>query len=582
MTNFLKLSVIFSIILSFTACAEAQQQPGTLTRTGQKFTFEGKSIVVDVPDAGRKLAVEYGQNPIITNINGSTPTDITTCTGRAILPQAGRVTVLRDEGTGYWCFRGPAESYTITFPFGDRGNRTYNRWIPKEKTDSGFINIKDFDAKGDGSTDDTEAIRNGIAFIAARQGGTLFFPPGDYIVGGSGEFKGLGLPSGIVIQGSSSLAKDATHNYFEPKQFSQIRVRQNNQRIFRIGEGVTDVKIKNIALRADANERTYGIEAVGDVRGNPTTHVGVEDVSFNNFDIGFYVHNPPGVSPEWQFDMVRVDHCNFIYNRTAGIWVETYNTDWRITSSSFLMPNVAANTPADGIKIKVSGGATLIENCFGGGLSYEANRRGGDFIDIEIGGITTVINSSAERASNSLVYAQTPGTGGYSSPLTLINNSFGDPVRVRRVVLVSTGNFYLAKTVQTGDGAQIYSTGDRFCYDTTQGFAPAANRFPCGASGVSENGFQGEGKIIFQTGQPRDVSQVNPSGTVAERPTIIGTETKFDAPARLASFRANNLPTGREAGTMVFCADCQKNTSPCRAGGDGALAIAIGNRWDCK
>lgn len=44
-----------------------------------------------------------------------------------------------------------------------------------------FTNVKDFNAKGDGETDDTEAVRAGIAALKDK-GGTLFFPEGTYNV----------------------------------------------------------------------------------------------------------------------------------------------------------------------------------------------------------------------------------------------------------------------------------------------------------------------------------------------------------------------------------------------------------------
>jgi parallel beta-helix repeat protein len=44
------------------------------------------------------------------------------------------------------------------------------------------INVKDQGAAGDGSTDDTEALRGAIA--ASREGDALYFPPGTYVVSG--------------------------------------------------------------------------------------------------------------------------------------------------------------------------------------------------------------------------------------------------------------------------------------------------------------------------------------------------------------------------------------------------------------
>lgn len=46
----------------------------------------------------------------------------------------------------------------------------------------GAVNVKQFGAKGDGTTDDTEAIQNAINAIP-KTGGILYFPPGKYIQG---------------------------------------------------------------------------------------------------------------------------------------------------------------------------------------------------------------------------------------------------------------------------------------------------------------------------------------------------------------------------------------------------------------
>jgi polygalacturonase len=52
---------------------------------------------------------------------------------------------------------------------------------PQEKEQKGEINIKDFDAKGDGKTIDSHAINHAIEVLASRGGGTLYFPPGNYL-----------------------------------------------------------------------------------------------------------------------------------------------------------------------------------------------------------------------------------------------------------------------------------------------------------------------------------------------------------------------------------------------------------------
>jgi Endopolygalacturonase len=46
-----------------------------------------------------------------------------------------------------------------------------------------FYNVKDFGAKGDGTSTDTKAINKAIENAAATGGGTVYFPAGNYLSG---------------------------------------------------------------------------------------------------------------------------------------------------------------------------------------------------------------------------------------------------------------------------------------------------------------------------------------------------------------------------------------------------------------
>lgn len=60
------------------------------------------------------------------------------------------------------------------------------------------LNVKDFQATGDGKTDDTPAFVKGLEQLAEKGGGTLLIPPGTYLVAD------LSIGSGTVIKGSGS------------------------------------------------------------------------------------------------------------------------------------------------------------------------------------------------------------------------------------------------------------------------------------------------------------------------------------------------------------------------------------------
>jgi hypothetical protein len=55
---------------------------------------------------------------------------------------------------------------------------------------------------------------------------------------------------------------------------------------------------------------------------------------------------------------------------------------------------------------------------------------------------------------------------------------------------------------------------------------------------------------------------------------VLGSEVQ------MPTFRSNELPRNSNNGTMLFCADCRRN-SQCTGGGQGAPAMFINGRWEC-
>ncbi len=580
--------------------------------------FEGYSLTVDADSSDvcpvRWLSSVGEGNAIDVYISGTnqrTPAvGLAACQGSEV--RSGNHVL--PNGEGKWCFSGAEPFYDIKL----RNNMTY-LWYPITRT-AGFYNVKDFRpvTRTPGPTpqyvfndpaDYTRTIRNAVAFIASRQGGTLQFPDGDYVVGTTDgntrdpQYQAITLPSGIIIEGASSNSSLTTTNLPIKTSSTRIRLRNTNQTIFRIGGCTEQVAVRNIELLGNSalygeqpRDATgnYGIEGVGKWTIRPADKPNTsqiftfENITFQNLDRGIYVHNANDERcnaseqncSSWQFDYVKVDHGIFLTNRTA-IWIDTFNTDWKITNSLFYY--IAAMAPGDGIHVKKAG-TMLVEQSFGGGNDYGGGI-GGTFIHIDTIGSLTVINSGSERGRRSLY--MNPAGATTSVMLNVIGSIFDDPVELNgRVNYISSGNFYGAKTIKADPSVMITSNGDRFCYDPT--VLPGRCRDQSGAS-VSNPGFGG-GRIMFQTGRPGEGSG---NDRIEGRANYFGYNVQIGD--GLMQFDPNigyrditnwvTDPTRPRLsdGALVYCKDCRRGgvCSQGTAGVDGAFAKRINGKWLC-
>ncbi|MEO6588287.1 MAG: glycosyl hydrolase family 28-related protein [Pyrinomonadaceae bacterium] len=536
--------------------------------------FEGYNIILNAPKDHTSAVCALRYSPPATNItisdlNPSTPMNVKPCSGSGTnLTMSGNTANMRANSSDYkWCFTGEDKRYRISYD-GDRysGKQIYD-WIPTpdEKT-LGFYNIKDWGAIGDGRADDTIAIQSALAFIGSRGGGVLTFPEGDYSVGNSSDYKGLVIPSGTTIQGVSGLHSGAAVNNVNQKSATRITLNGSNRPLFLIGECIEKVVMKDIELYANSNDNTSGIEAVGAY--NSSQDFYFERVTFSRFNRGINAYGLMITQRQWQFDYIKINHCRFVFNRDAGIYADLPNSDWKIEGSLFINPKHEAGQNADSMNLARVTAAT-IQDTYGGGFH---GAYGGTFIKTIDGGNLTVIGSETEQMTNSFVFNEekNPQAGNYSYPITFINCFFGHPIIFNgRRTFVSIGNAYNPKTFKADEQLRVYSTGDRWCYD---GYI-----LGCNAGGeerfASQNLFD-RATVVMMTGQPSE-------GKTPGFPTIFGTDVQFNTPVQMPSLQLNQLPGEKPNGSMVYCANCRRNTTPCQAGGSGAPAMMVGNQWSC-
>ncbi len=570
--NYRPTFIIAIIFLStLTACASGagvvfdpnnQSETNFQVAEGQN-KFEGYYLFLDVPENQKEQTCALRYMPptgeiTITDLNRGTPMKVGTCGGSsARVTQNGATAKLTaSQSNPKWCFSGEDKRYRITFRTdGADGQATYD-WIAVTASTEGTVNIKDFGAVGDGATDDTIAFKSAMAYLASRNGGVLIIPEGDFVITSP-----IALPSGITVKGISNLTTLAPTNNVIRQNSSRIKLRGTNRAMFRIGECTENINFQDLELFSESDQGTSGIEAVGAFMSSQNFHF--ERVVFQGFNRGFYAHALPTNNFSWQFDYIQFDHCRFVYNRDAGVYSDVSNSDWKLDNCVFMNPKFTPTAKANSMHFEHAG-AILIEHTFGGGF---LSAIGGIFLDVTDSAILTVMNSQTEQMTASIVYngAKLRDAGDYSYPMTLVNNIFGPPIIFNaRRTFVSTGNLYGPNTFQADDRLRVYSTGDRFCYD---GYTLACQ----GATTI--NKFD-RATVVMMTGQPDE-------GNVKGHPTFFGTDVQFGTPVQMPSFLQNALPTGKPNGSMVYCSNCRRDTTPCQSGGSGSPAMTVAGQWSC-
>lgn len=543
-------------LIAFTLSASAQNR------------FEGYNIILDAPSNQKAVACAIRYRPPntpvkITDLDSSTPMNIRPCSGsltQVLNSFAGSASIQSAAPDSSWCFTGEDKLYKIDFEGDQYSGPVSYVWPTSLSGNPGSYNVRDFGAKGDGATDDTLAIRSALAYVGSHNGGVLKFPEGDYVVGSDPGYKPLVVPSGITIEGVTGLHSGASTNNVRKKNPSRIRLKGPNRTLFRIGECTEKVVMRDIELIADSNSGTVGVEAAGAYQ--TSQGMSFERVTFHSFYRGMSVYGLPQTNLNWQFDYVKVRECRFIFNSDAGIFTNLRNSDWKIDGSLFVNPRRTATQAADSMHFERVG-MVLVEDTFAGGFP---SALGGTFIKVLDSGPLTVIGSQTESVTEAFTYndAENPYAGDYSYPITFINSVFGDPIIFKaRRTFVSTGTRYAANNFKADSRVRVYSTGDRFCYDGAT----------LGCLNANEENFGGA-TVVFMTGQPSD-------GRVRGHPTYFGTDVEFGAPVKMPSVTFNLLPLDAGDGSMVYCPDCRRNSTPCQGGGGGAPAMVVRGQWSC-
>ena len=147
-------------------------------------------------------------------------------------------------GTG--CGRS-AENQGKAIPVRDHQKST-TLVTPKE------VNVKDFGATGDGSTDDTVAIQNAVDDVKAAGGGTVLVPDGVYIID---AVKSIRLKSNIQLRLSPNATLQAAPN--DKANYAVIRI-INDENVEVVGGSIIGERDYHTG---ESGEWGHGINVIG-------------------------------------------------------------------------------------------------------------------------------------------------------------------------------------------------------------------------------------------------------------------------------------------------------------------------------
>lgn len=216
--------------------------------------------------------------------------------------------------------------------------------VPK---DAQVVNVKDHGATGNGSTDDTAAINAAAALLTA--GGTLFFPPGTYLLNGSGT---ITLSQPITVRGASPVA-------------SSIRIGSSFTGTEAFTVTSDDVVFTSIEIRGNSSTTTSNpvASAISATAGSKSLRILNTTIQF----INAYAVKVFGTSGSTihggQIDNVKIQSC------AGGVWIKSDNTNTaaNFTISNlftrFLGVNSGGSANLDGIRIEDSWDV-LLDSCF--------------------------------------------------------------------------------------------------------------------------------------------------------------------------------------------------------------------------
>jgi hypothetical protein len=437
---------------------------------------------------------------------------------------------------GYWGFWIADGRYEVVVTHGSGASLvTYSQFMQAPaptSAASGFLNVKDapYFAAGNGTTDDTLAIKRAVNDLGLNGGGVLHFPNGTYIVGTNPNTGGeqqlpIVIPSGVTIEGTSGA-------YFSGSKI-YLPSTATNKTVLKIAECTRQAAVREIEIQSATADKTTGILATGKYP-NSSYWLSLSNMTIRGFNIGFDVQATSDSEYGWQLGSSKIEHVKIVECNT-GMHVDAQNAELQISNSVF-----GAGTNGTAILID-HGGIFQLHQVFGAGSNSD------NFIWLR--GRHGYIDASSiqcEGFKNTLVNDfKSTLVDQYQFPIRIFNSILGSKILLKEnCTFVSSGNTYFSTSVETvwdggsghlprrpdgaayptyqsgggttsvrpncdplptdghADNVLIYSTGDYFYPEIAGSSCPYNNGFIPLAAGVTGDFLlTGNSKLAFRGGQ---------------------------------------------------------------------------------
>lgn len=261
--------------------------------------------------------------------------------------------------------------------------------IGSGSTDLNVINVKDYGAVGDGTTDDTSALNLAKAAIAST-GGKFVMPPGTYITDGGINFSGI---TDLAIEGYGATLKRKANSLGALSVEPLINLNDCD-------------RVRIVGIHFDGNRSNQG-------------------ATYSEFNHGIGIST---VSPNTACNIVGIADCSFTGNAgdaitvagaSAHVWIERcYITDPK--------PSGGGSNARQGVAVTQGGDVWIVNNTFDGDGSL---RVGCIAVDIEsdgssiIDGVYVIGNRANDAMWNRFVHVANNGGGSMGSVVIADNTS---------------------------------------------------------------------------------------------------------------------------------------------------------------